>query len=104
MAVIQAVSGEDSESYAYQSGKIKKSSLKNGLKYYGMAIDKFLGNSLITRIINSDFSNIEELREAFVPKSAYGEGDWVDISGLIAPKEAVYDLMKRDFKSEGDEN
>ena len=90
---LQKVSGEGSDSYTYQSGKIKKSSLKNGLKYYGMAIDKFLGNSLITRIINSDFSNIEELREAFVPKSAYGEGDWVDISGLIAPKEAVYDVL-----------
>ena len=58
-----------------------------------MAIDKFLGNSLITRITGSEFSNIEELREAFIPKSEYGEGDWVDMSGLIAPKEAVSALL-----------
>ena len=77
---LQKVSGPDSDAYTYQSGKIKNSSLKNGLKYYCMAIDKFLGTSLITRIMGSEFSDIEELREAFKPKSAYGEGDWVDIS------------------------
>ena len=90
---LQRVSGVNSDAYTYQSGKIKRSSLKNGLKYYGLAIDKFLGNSLITRIMNSKFSTIEELRQEFVPKSAYGEGDWVDLSGLIAPKEAVTALL-----------
>ena len=86
---LQRVSGVNSDTYTYQSGKIKLSSLKNGLKYYGMAIDKFLGNSLITRIVGSDFTNLSELHEAFRPKSEYGEGDWVDISGMIAPKAAV---------------
>ena len=62
---LQKVSGVNTDTYTYQNGTIKKSSLKNGLKYYGMAIDKFLGNSLITRIMNSEFSNIEELRKAF---------------------------------------
>ena len=89
----QSVSGENSESYAYQSGKIRRSSLLNGLKYYGMAIDKFLGNSLITRIMKSEFSSLEELRKAFVPVSAYGDGNWVDIAGMIAPKKAVSDLL-----------
>ena len=86
---LQRVSGVNSDAYTYQSGKIKKSSLKKGLMYYGMAIDKFLGNSLLTRIMNSEFSNIDQLRESFRPKSEYGEGDWVDISGMIAPKNAV---------------
>ena len=90
---LQRVSGGNSDAYTYQSGKIKNSSLKNGLKYYGMAIDKFLGNSLITRITNSEFTNIEELRKAFEPKSVYGSGDWVDLSGLIAPKEAITALL-----------
>ncbi|MBO5194019.1 MAG: DUF4954 family protein, partial [Bacteroidales bacterium] len=45
---LQKISGETSDAYTYQSGKIKRSSLLNGLRYYGMAIDKFLGNSLIT--------------------------------------------------------
>ena len=90
---LQAVSGENSDSYAYQSGKIKRSSLLNGLKYYGMAIDKFLGNSLITRIMKSEFSDIEGLHRSLVPVSDYGEGSWVDIAGMIAPKKAVSALL-----------
>lgn len=90
---LQQVSGVTSDAYTYQSGKIKSSSLKNGLKYYGMAIDKFLGNSLITRLMSSDVSTLKELREAFVPQSAYGEGDWVDLAGMIVPKQAVSDLI-----------
>ena len=65
----------------------------NGLKYYGYAIDKFFGNSLITRLMSAECSTLDELREAFVPKSAYGDGDWVDIAGMIAPKKAVTDLL-----------
>jgi hypothetical protein len=90
---LQRISGPNSDVYPYQGGKIKGSSLKNGLRYYGLAIDKFLGNSLITRIMESEFSSIEELRAAFIPKSVYGEGDWVDLSGLIAPKDAVVALL-----------
>ena len=90
---LQRVSGVTSDAYSYQSGKIKSSSLVNGLRYYGYAIDKFFGNSLITRIMNSEFSTLEELRDAFVPRSPYGEGDWVDIAGMIAPKQAVSDLL-----------
>lgn len=86
---LQRISGVSSDAYTYQSGKIKSSSLKNGLKYYGMAVDKFLGNSLITRMMNSNARTLQEMHEAFRPVSAYGEGDWVDISGMIAPKAAV---------------
>ena len=90
---LQRVSGLTSDTYSYQSGKIKSTSLVNGLKYYGYAIDKFFGNSLITRIMESDPSSLEELRESFVPRSAYGEGDWVDIAGMIVPKMAISDLL-----------
>ena len=90
---LQKVSGMTSDAYTYQSGKIKSSSLKNGLRYYGMAIDKFLGNSLITRIMSSDVETLDDLRNAFIPQSEYGTGDWIDLGGMIVPKQAVSDLM-----------
>ena len=90
---LQKVSGETSDTYTYQSGKIKSSSLRNGLKYYGLAIDKFLGNSLISRLMSSEFASVSQMREALAPTAAYGEGDWVDLAGLIAPKTAVQDLL-----------
>ena len=90
---MRRVSGEISDTYTFQSGRIKSSSLVNGLKYYGMAIDKFLGNSLITRIMSAEFSDVEELRQVLRPDAGYGEGDWDDLAGLIAPIKAVDDLL-----------
>ena len=90
---LKRVSGDTSDYYAYQSGRIKSSSLANGLKYYGYAIDKFFGNSLITRIMNAEFSTLDELRDAFVPRSEYGDGEWMDLAGMIAPCKAVDDIL-----------
>jgi hypothetical protein len=90
---LRRVSGDTSDYYAYQSGRIKSTSLANGLKYYGYAIDKFFGNSLITRIMDAEFSTLDELRDAFVPRSEYGDGEWMDLAGMIAPAKAVDDIM-----------
>ena len=92
---LERVSGKNSETYSYQSGKIRRSSLKNGLKYYGMAIEKFLGNSLISRIqqVSSSVDSIETLRERLKPDTEVGLGDWVDIAGMLAPQKAVASIL-----------
>ena len=91
---LKRISGENSETYSYQSGKIRRSSLVKGLEYYGLAIDKFLGNSLISRIQKAGrVTSIREVRDCLVPDSDAGRGDWVDISGLIAPQKAVFALL-----------
>ena len=90
---LQAVSGGYSESYSYQSGVIKRSSLLKGLGYYGMAIDKFLGNSLISRIMQFPVKDMEGLREILKPSAGYGRGEWVDMAGMIAPEDAVQAVL-----------
>ena len=91
---LQRVSGENTDVYSYQGGKIRSSALKKGILYYGMAIDKFLGNSFISRIQKAgDVDSVEALRKALEPDSATGLGDWVDIAGLIAPQKAVSDIL-----------
>ena len=91
---IRRVSGSSTEVYSYQNGKIRRSSLEKGLVYYAMAIDKFLGNSLISRIQKAgEVSSIEDLRKALRKDSDVGSGDWVDLSGLIAPRAEVFRLL-----------
>ena len=55
---LQSLVGETSEIYYYQNARIKGSSLQNALKLYGMAINKFLGNSLIKRLEGTQFQNL----------------------------------------------
>lgn len=90
---LQRVSGETSEIYSYQSAKIKNSALNKGIGFYETAIHKFLGNSVIKRLEGICFKNNEEIRCRLLPDTEIGKGEWVDISGLIAPKTEIERLM-----------
>jgi len=90
---LRRVSGETSETYSYQSAKIKNSSLNKGLKLYETAIHKFLGNSIIKRLEETKFQSDEEIRARLQPDTEIGSGEWVDVSGLIAPKSEIEQLM-----------
>ena len=88
-----ALSGENTEVYGYKNCKIRNSSLKHGRELYTIGIQKFLGNSLISRLEKSEWHTMDEVRAALRPDSEIGLGDWVDLAGLIAPKEAVKQLL-----------
>ena len=90
---IVAASGDMSDKYSYMGAKIRSSSLRNGLKYYNIAINKFLGNSVIKRLEGIDFTSDEQIRDRLRPDTLTGKGDWVDVSGMIAPKSEVESLM-----------
>ena len=95
---LRRVSGETSETYSYQSAKIKNSSLANGIKFYETAIHKFLGNSIIKRLEEIRFQSDEEIRTRLIPDTEIGAGEWVDVSGLIAPKSEI-DRLIADIES-----
>ncbi|MBR3564982.1 MAG: DUF4954 family protein [Paludibacteraceae bacterium] len=90
---IRQIAGETTEVYSYQNCKIRNSSLRNGLKFYTIGIQKFLGNSLISRLSKTQWTNLDELRQALKPDSEVGVGEWVDCSGLIAPKSEINRLQ-----------
>jgi hypothetical protein len=90
---LRHASGELSDVYSYYNTKITNSALNKGIKFYETAIHKFLGNSLIKRLEGIDFKNDEEIRARLRPDTPIGSGEWVDISGLIAPKTEIDYLL-----------
>ena len=90
---LERLSGPTSDVYAYQSAKISNSSLHRGQRLYRIAIQKFLGNSLISHLERTDCSTAESVLAALKPKRTEGRGTWVDLAGLIAPKELVNTLL-----------
>jgi len=90
---LYAISGENTDEYGYQNCKIRNSSMRHGLQLYKTGIAKFLGNSLISRIEQGQFSTMRELRKVLQPDSEIGQGEWIDLAGLIAPRSAVQALM-----------
>ena len=61
---------------------------------YETAICKFLGNSIIKRLEGICFSCNDEIRQRLLPDTEIGKGEWVDVSGMIAPKTEVDNLIE----------
>ena len=58
-----------------------------------MAITKFLGNSLISRLNRDELQTEEDMHRMLRPSTPRGSGEWVDLSGLIAPQSEVDSLI-----------
>lgn len=91
---IQKISGETTEVVSYNNTKIKRESLQRGLKLYHMAMMKFIGNSIITRLNKGKLESEADIDNYLAPQSDIGCGDWIDLAGLIAPKNEVVKLLE----------
>jgi len=90
---LKSLSGEVSSTFTYKNMLIKGASLERGIELYQTGINKFLGNSIIKRLENNTLETNKELRKRLTPDKKMGSGEWVDVAGLIAPKQAVDNLL-----------
>lgn len=93
LMAIRETSGISDSSYSYDKMKIESRALTRGIALYEMAIWKFLGNSIITRLQNGIYKNNKDIQKALQPDTPFGKGSWVDLSGLICPYEALDKLL-----------
>ncbi len=75
--------------YIYGFCKLRREYVERGIEYYGSAIEKFIGDQLLDRLLNSRWSTLEELRSVLMPSGDLGSGQWLDISGAICPRSEV---------------
>ncbi len=87
------ISGETTEVFSYNNTKIRHDALHRGLKLYHMAIMKFIGNSIITRLNLCELDTFDQVQRCLSPDSEIGRGEWIDLSGLIAPKKEILNLL-----------
>lgn len=80
----------------YEWGRmiIRANSIERAIKLYDLAIYKFLGNSLITRLQGRKYNGPDDIYAALEKDTPVGSGKWVDLSGLICPIEALEGLFK----------
>jgi hypothetical protein len=90
---LERASGRTSEHYMYNSARVTRRALERGLLLYGLGIVKFLGNELVNRLAAGAVASEEELRGVLAPTGG-GTGEWVDMAGLLVPKEEVSRLIE----------
>ena len=86
---LERTAGLTAERFTFQTMTIEARALRKGRKLYGMALDKFMGNSVIHRLGKEPISSDAELRRILKPTEKAGAGQWVDVCGMFAPKSEV---------------
>lgn len=94
LLALRKSSGEEAAVYSFNKMKIDKHALDRGIRLYEMAIWKFLGNSLITRLQGHEIKDEAGISKALQPVTPFGKGYWVDLSGMLCPFEALDELLK----------
>lgn len=86
---LERTAGATAERFSFQAMTIDAKALRRGRDYYNMAIDKFMGNSVIHRLRDAVIDSDGKLRELLRPTHPAGQGKWVDVCGLFAPKSEI---------------
>ena len=90
---LEQIAGATTDQYSYQNVTIESRALRKGREYYRMAIDKFMGNSVIKRLEDRCYASDEDIRARLLPDEKSGRGEWVDLAGMFAPKAEVSRLI-----------
>jgi hypothetical protein len=81
------------EFYFYNSMKMTGHSLERGILLYQTGINKFLGNSIIKKLEATEFRTNDELRRKLTSDPSHGLGEWIDVAGLIVPRNEIDKLL-----------
>ncbi len=92
---IKVLLGNDTEETEWNGLTFKRKSVENGIEWYQMAIDRYVGEHLINRM--EDLGNItpDKLYDSLAP-STPPDAHWTDTGGLLAPANEI-DTLERDI-------
>jgi hypothetical protein len=79
----------------YGGAELRGRSLAKGVKYYSLAIDRYLNEKLAERLVDAlaQSGSWSNALAALAPKSPLKDSAaWTDLAGLIAPRERVAEL------------
>ena len=76
LEALRQAGGDNVSSYNYHEYIINASSLRKGIKYYDIALRIYMG-AVVKRAVKGGFLG--------KPEDSTGEGDWIDLSGLLLP-------------------
>jgi len=91
---LYAVAEKGQEYVNHQGILIKRLLLKTCSRYYRLALEKYLGDVLVARLLSESNSSLVSLT-APDPGAASGDSFWVDVSGLLCAQPRLNDLLEK---------
>jgi len=86
---------EDQDFVKWGNVFIKRPKLKTGYENYETALKVYIGNEVVKRLEkHTDATSLKTIIEDLFVEKSEALGVWVDLSGLLAPKRVIDDLLK----------
>ena len=79
----------------YNHVQIPHSALVRATNIYQAAIDMYLGQILIDKLLNDNINSLEALGSLLRNSDVAGRDRWIDLAGLLAPKQVIIDLLQK---------
>ncbi|MCK5173688.1 MAG: DUF4954 family protein, partial [Planctomycetes bacterium] len=83
----------DDVQYDYNGTVIDRSAIDHGIRLYQMAIDRYVGGTVASRLAGRNIESIQDLAALFENPTELGKGNWIDAAGPIAPQQAIDALL-----------
>lgn len=82
------------ESVYYKGVRIKRLMLKSTRRYYEMALNIFVGNQVLKKLLNiKENPSMDSIQKEFSSGNQNKSGKWIDMAGMIAPEQAILKLQ-----------
>ena len=75
---LENTAGITAERFSFQAMTIDARALRRGREYYKLAIDKFMGNSIISRLGDEPITTEKDLQVRLTPTNKYGRGMYAE--------------------------
>lgn len=95
---IEKRTNEEEQTTIWNGLKIKRKSIINGLDFYRMAVNRYIGDRLLEKLNSLTHLPVHELYSAIKPTTSYCD-KWVDLCGLQTPLTEIEQLegdLKKD--------
>jgi len=91
---------KDRNRITYNKLNIEKGALSKGIKLYELIIKTYLGSLLVKQLSPLATKDIRSIQQALTPSLSLEDPQWVDVLGMIAPRESIDGLMSQIAKGE----
>lgn len=85
--------GEDAKEITWNGLRLKEKSVKQGIEWYRLALDRYLGEQLIRQLETHEGMPSDGLCELLRPRAACSDR-WGDIGGMLAPISEINDIIR----------
>lgn len=94
LSVLEQIEADENYDYPRRHNfRLKREYIRKGREYYALAIDYFMGETIVKKLLHTPLNPDKTLWEQLQEEPVNVAGDWADIVSLIVPESKIKDIF-----------